>query len=72
MSQGGRAERVGFLRAAIARIEAQAPQLDGVVAKPAPRGHRVVGKGWTGYVISERLKAAALRDRKSTRLNSSH
>ncbi len=38
MSQGGRAERVGFLRAAIARIEAQAPQLEGVAAKPAPRG----------------------------------
>ncbi len=31
------------------------------VAKPAPRGHRVVGKGWTGYVIAERLKSAAMK-----------
>jgi protein ImuA len=39
MSQGGRAERVGFLRAAIARIEAQAPQLDASAAsKAVPRG----------------------------------
>ena len=30
-------------------------------AKPAPRGHRAVGKGWTGYVIAGKLKEAAAR-----------
>lgn len=31
------------------------------VAKPAPRGHRAFGEGWTGYVIADRLKAAAVQ-----------
>jgi 3-oxo-5alpha-steroid 4-dehydrogenase len=30
-------------------------------AKPAPRGHRAVGKSWTGYAISARLKKAAVK-----------
>lgn len=32
------------------------------ITKPAPRGHRAVGKGWTGYVIAGKLKEAAARD----------
>ena len=28
------------------------------VAKPAPRGHRTVGKGWTGYELFKALRAA--------------
>lgn len=30
-------------------------------AKPAARGHRAKGKGWTGYVITDALKAAVDR-----------
>ena len=30
------------------------------IAKPAPRGHRIKGRGWTGYVLADKLKASAL------------
>ncbi len=30
-------------------------------AKPAARGHRVKGKGWTGYALADALKTSALK-----------